>query len=96
EDLTGKDFDKKWAIKKNTDKAVHVQLTVKNAGAQVASLNIDPGGNVTLTHTGDMAINTGGNANVTVGGSTTVSSGGPATLNAPEVTVNSPQSTFNG
>lgn len=79
EDLTGQDFDGKWAIAKNTDKAVHVQLTVKNAGVQKFSLNIDPAGNVTLDHAGNFSQNVGGNYSLTVAGSCTLSVGGSYT-----------------
>jgi len=60
EDLTGKDRDGKWAITRNTSKAVHVQLTVANAGAQKASLHIDPNGNASLEHDGNLTVTTGG------------------------------------
>lgn len=49
DDLTGKDFDKKWAIKNNTGSAPHVQLVVANAGAVKCTINIDPTGNLTVT-----------------------------------------------
>lgn len=49
EDLTGKDFDKKWAIKNNTSTAPHVQLVVAAAGAVKCTVNIDPSGNLTVT-----------------------------------------------
>jgi hypothetical protein len=49
EDLTGKDVDKKWAITKNTTRAPHVQLVVASAGAAALTINIDPGGNLTVT-----------------------------------------------
>ena len=49
EDLTGKDFDKKWAVKNNTGTAPHMQLVVANGGATKCTVNIDPGGNVTVT-----------------------------------------------
>lgn len=88
EDLTGKDYDGKWKIERNTGKAVHVQLTVKNAGAQKASLNIDPSGNVTLSHTGNLSTTTGGNLSATVGGTSTVNSGGNMSLTAPTITLN--------
>lgn len=52
EDLTEQDFDKKWAITKNTGSAVYVHL--KALGG--TSLDIDPAGNVTLTGGGTMAI----------------------------------------
>lgn len=65
EDLTGKDFDGQWKIEKNTDKAVHVHLSVKNAGQEVMSLNADPDGNVDLANQGDLNADVGGEANVT-------------------------------
>lgn len=45
EDLTGQDFDKKWAITKNTGSAVHVHLAALGG----TSLDIDPTGNVRIT-----------------------------------------------
>lgn len=52
EDLTGQDFDKKWAITKNTAAAVHVH--VKALGG--TSLDIDPAGNITLIGGGTLSI----------------------------------------
>jgi hypothetical protein len=49
EDLTGKDFDKKWKISKNTGAAPHVQLVVANGGEAKCTINIDPAGNLTVT-----------------------------------------------
>lgn len=80
EDLTAKDFDKKWQINRNTDKAVHVQLTVKNAGSQVASLNIDPDGNITLENVGNLSIHAGGTMQL--------ESEGNMTLTAPRIDLN--------
>jgi phage baseplate assembly protein gpV len=60
EDLTGKDFDGQWAIAKNTGAAVHAHLTVANAGAAVASIDIDPSGSVTISHNGNMSVTTNG------------------------------------
>jgi hypothetical protein len=88
EDLTGKDYDGKWKIEKNTTTAVHVQLTVKNAGSQVASVNIDPSGNVSLTHSGDLSVNTAGNVAVTAGGTMDLTSTGNMTLTAPRIDLN--------
>lgn len=96
EDLTGKDYDQKWAITRNTDKAVHVQLTVKNAGVQKASLNIDPSGNVTLSHAGNLSSSTAGSAVVNVTGTTDVVSGGNAHLTAPQVTITASETTISG
>lgn len=76
EDLTGADADGKWAITKNTGKAVHIQLTLKNGGAQKFSLNIDPDGNVVLDHIGNFTQNTGGNFIQNVTGNYTLQVGG--------------------
>lgn len=80
EDLTGQDFDGKWAIANNTDKAVHVHLSVRNAGAEVASLDIDPSGNVTLGHAGNYTQNVGGNYALIVAGNATKNVTGSDTL----------------
>lgn len=45
EDLTGQDFDKKWAITKNLAATVHVHLAALGG----MSLDIDPAGHVVLT-----------------------------------------------
>jgi hypothetical protein len=45
EDLTGQDFDKKWAITKNTGAAVHVHLQALGG----MSLDVDPTGHVVIT-----------------------------------------------
>lgn len=60
EDLTGQDLDEQWKITRNTDKAVHVQLTVKNAGVQKAALHIDPSGNVSLVNVGTTSVQSTG------------------------------------
>jgi hypothetical protein len=49
EDLTGQDFDGRWKITRNVDKALHFQLAVHNGGVQTAALHIDPTGHVTLS-----------------------------------------------
>lgn len=88
EDLTGKDFDGLWKITKNTSSAPHVHLNVANAGAQVASVDIDPSGDVTVTHAGNLAVNTSGTADIQVTGN--------AALKAPNVKIDSPQTTCTG
>lgn len=90
EDLTGRDFDGKWRLDRNTGRAVHVQLTMPNA-----IVHLDPAGNVSVEHAGDLEVSTGGNASVSVSGDAAVDVGGTTTLNsagdvlveAPEVTV---------
>jgi phage baseplate assembly protein gpV len=88
EDLTGKNYQENWAIEENTGSAPWVNLTVANAGAVVANIQIDPEGNVSLTNTGNLTAD--------VSGTTTVNSGGAATLKAPSVTINSPATTITG
>lgn len=80
EDLSGKDYDKKWAIARNTDKQVNLQVTVAHGGTVKASLNIDPAGNVTLTHAGDLTVHTDGNITATCGGDVSVDATGDASL----------------
>lgn len=79
EDLTGKDYDKVWKIARNTGSAVHVNLTVKNAGSEVAKVTIDPSGNVTETNSGNLS--------ATAGGTSLVKSTGNMTLEAPQITM---------
>lgn len=104
EDLTGKDLDQKWKIAKNLDKAVHVQLTVKNqAHGEVANLNIAPTGTITLSHAGDLitttqgnaAIHVVGNAALTVDGAATWTIGETWTVDSGAITFNAPSVTFN-
>lgn len=90
EDLTAQDFDKRWSIARNTNKAVHVKLRVSNAGSDKASLAIDPSGNVALQCDGNLTADAVGNASVTVGGTTTVNSAGNVSITAPLTTVNGP------
>lgn len=104
EDLTGKDFDAKWAIGKNTDKAVFVRLLVANAGAQKAVVTIDPDGNINIDHAGDLTTHTAGKATLvidgdlsaTVGGALSADVTGAATLKAPSVKIDSPATTCTG
>lgn len=88
EDLTGKDFDGNWAISKNTGAATHLQVVVKAGDAQKAKLHIDPSGNITLEHTGNLVVDTTGTVSVTAGGA--------ATVDAPSVTLDTPQTTCTG
>jgi phage baseplate assembly protein gpV len=96
EDLTNQDVDQSWAVKQNTAAAPWVNLTVANAGAVVANFQVDPSGNINVTHNGNLTVNTKGNADVTVTGTTTVNSSGAATLKAPSVKIDSPQTTCTG
>lgn len=65
EDLTGKDFDKLWSVTRNKDKPVWLSVQVANAGGVKATFQIDPSGNVSLTHAGSLTVNTSGSATIT-------------------------------
>lgn len=82
EDLTGKDFDGKWKIEQNTDAAVHVHLSVANAGEKVASIDIDPGGNIAAETSGNAAITAEGNVEVASGADIKLTAGGDITIAA--------------
>lgn len=91
EDLTGVDYDKKWEITKNTGAAVHVHLAVANAGTTVASIDIDPSGNIVEQNDGNVTATIGGNANVTIGGSAYVQAGSDITMKSPtHITLDTP------
>ena len=64
DNLAGKDFDGKWSITRNTSSTPSVQITVGAAGSQVASLKIDPSGNLTGTFNGTADITTTGNTTI--------------------------------
>lgn len=61
EDLTGQDFDQRWKIARNTDKQVHVALTVANGGEVKASLDIAPDGKITAHTVSDVELTVDGN-----------------------------------
>ena len=82
EDLTGKDFDKLWAIKKNTDKAVHVRLRVANAGVVKATLTISPDGNVSVQSSGSVTLEASGDISLTAGGNINLTATGNLSANA--------------
>lgn len=72
EDLTGQDYDQQWAIANNTQTAVHVHLTVANAGVVKFQMDIDPTGALTVTAQ-SVAVTTQGNASITANGNMTLS-----------------------
>lgn len=48
EDLSGKDANQAWSIRRNTDSAPHLRIRVANAGQAVVTLDVRPDGRVTL------------------------------------------------
>lgn len=96
EDLTGKDFDKKWAISRNKGVAPYVNLVVADgSGNQKAQLEIDPAGNMTQTLSGNLTQTVQGNLTQTVSGNATVNVSGSITSTAQGWTHNGPL-TLNG
>jgi phage baseplate assembly protein gpV len=85
EDLTGKDYDKKWKISRNTGVAAHIHI--EQAGG-VAKLDIAPSGAVVL--------DTVSTLDVTVGSTVNVTAGGAVTVTAPSVTLDTPDTTCTG
>jgi phage baseplate assembly protein gpV len=85
ENLTGKDVDGKWKITKNTAQNVHFHLQM---GGNKMSLNVAPNGDIDIDTLGKVVVNVSGTADITVDGNTS--------LTTPQLTVDSPQSTFTG
>jgi hypothetical protein len=85
EDLTGKDVNAAWKIKRNTDKQVHIHVEQANGKA---TLDIAPDGAIAITTattvsvnaTGDATVTSGGNVSVTAAGTAKVQAGGKATV----------------
>lgn len=84
-DLNGHGSDKKWATTKNADKALHLRVVL---GAGKLDLHVDPAGNLSIVHDGDLTIHTKGAASIAVDGNTT--------LTTPKLTVDAPESEFTG
>lgn len=82
EDLTGLDFDKEWAIARNTGRAPWVSLMLKNAGVEKARLRISPAGAVTLTHVGPATITSGGNVSWNVAGTFSLTATGAVSISS--------------
>jgi hypothetical protein len=93
EDLDGKDFDKKWKTDRNTDKRVSFRLAIKNSDGTKATITIDPDGNVSLAHIGNLNIETSGNAAHTA--QTITMNADTLMINA-NVAINSDSMTHNG
>lgn len=84
EDLTGKDFDAKWKISRNTGKKIHIHI--EQAGG-LASIDIAPNGAIT--------INTSSTISVVASGPASVESRTSISLAAPTVTITA-TTTING
>jgi GpV Apex motif len=89
-DLTGTDVDQQWKIAANTGSAPYFNLIIKNAGHQVAQLQLDPEGNMVLDIAGNLTATVGGNLTATIDGTASVDSTGDMTLTAPLLTIDAP------
>lgn len=76
DDLTGKDFDGKWKIEANTERAPGVAVTVANGGEVKSTVAMDQDGNVTVTGTGMLSADFEGAA--------TIKSATHVTIDAPD------------
>jgi hypothetical protein len=81
-DLTGQDVDQQWKIAKNTGAAVYAHLTVANAGNVVATIDVDPSGNIAITNNGTTTVTTTGNVSVSTQGNASIAAQGNATVSA--------------
>lgn len=95
-DLTGADVDGLFKIAANTSSAPYLQLTVKNAGNQVASFQVSPEGNVTVACNGNISATVGGNLSATATGTAEITSMGNMTLTAPQILLDTPTVTITG
>ncbi len=65
EDLSGKDYEGRWRIDKNTDTSPYCKLVVANGGQEKASIEITPEGDVTITTLEQLTANVEGETNIT-------------------------------
>lgn len=85
EDLTGKDYNQSFNAKRNADQKIHFHIA--QAGGK-ASIDIDPDGNVVITHGGNMTIQTSGTSTIHSDGDMNLSSGSHINLSAPRIDLN--------
>jgi hypothetical protein len=82
EDLSSKDYDKKWKISKNIDKPVYFHIDLKNNGEHKASITITPSGNVKVHSLGHVAVHCDGKASIDAGGDVQVKAGADLKVHA--------------
>lgn len=92
-DTAGKNADGNSKIDRNTGRKVDIRVSL--AGNAV-KLTMTKDGKVTLEMDSDLGIQVGGNADITVQGNTSVTSAGAATVKAPTVTLDAPETTCTG
>lgn len=82
EDLSGRDVDGTWLIKRNTSAAPTITLGTAAGGASKSTLTISPSGAVSLSTQGEVAIASQGSTSINATGDVTVSTQGSATVSA--------------
>lgn len=92
-DTAGKNADGNSKIDRNTGRKVDIRVSL--AGNAV-KLTMTKDGKVTLEMDSDLGIQVGGKADITVQGDTSVTSAGAATVKAPTVTLDAPETTCTG
>jgi hypothetical protein len=85
EDLTGKDYHRKFTPRRNRDQKVHIHI--EQAGG-VAAVDIAPDGKITITSKADLQAD--------IEGKVTVNAGGAASIKAPSALVDAASSRFTG
>ena len=88
EDLTGKDFEGRWKIDRNTDKTPAFKMVVANGGTEQASMEMTPAGVINVIAQGDVNQVIGGHVTQTIAGTMTADVTGETTINTPKATVN--------
>jgi hypothetical protein len=61
---------------------------VANAGVVVATIEVDPDGNVSVVNNGNLTANANGNLSATIGGTSSINSTGNMEFTAPQITFN--------
>lgn len=82
EDLTAKDYDKIWAIKRNVERSPSLRIQIKdNAGVHV-TLTMRPDGTVSLVSESDISVESGGDISVTAGGDVSINAAAGVTVSS--------------
>jgi hypothetical protein len=87
-DLTGLDYDAKWAIKKNTSRLPNIRLQVKNVNGVKSTFTIDPSGNTTFTTQGTMSLSSVGNMSLHTDGTMALSATGDVNITGATINLN--------
>lgn len=93
EDLTGKDYDRKWQINRNTGAKVHIHIEQADG---LASVDIAPTGAITIKTKSTIDVEADDSISIHTKSTLNVQADAPATVKAPTVTIDSPTTTCTG